>query len=253
MGVTHNIIIVSMLILGFIFRKKKIKDVKIFNVSIVSVFIFIYLTIIIIVEFILPIPTYYINPKEELYIETIIENEMTRSNIEFDKGSLEIVNNFHGKYNQLYFSKYEVNGLEEARMFDFKQNIFGNLKPSHDFSESKIILKSGKDNDLNFRGIGDGLASFFISYGYNNSGERFEGYVVNKHNIMDLNPESYYLIVERVDGHGLLFLLLYIILFVIIIYKRIKEENKLKTYRETKIEWRKLKVLEVEYFAKKQF
>lgn len=249
MGVTYFIIIAALVIMGLIFKKKNIKDIKLFNFSFSTVFILIYIITIIIIEFIIPIPTYYIKAKDEPYIETIIKNEMIRSNIKYDTGTIEVVNQFIGKYNQLYLSKYEVNGVEQARMFDFKQNIFGNLKPSHDFSESKVILKSEKDDGFNFRRIGDGFAKFFIHYGYANNLENFDSYWVNKYNKVSLNPESYYMIIERTDGFDLLYLLIYSIILFIIIQRRAKEENKKGTYRETVLSWKKLKILEVEYFV----
>ena len=249
MGLIYYIVIAALIIIGLILKKKMIKDIKFFNFSFITVFIVIYITMIIIKEFIIPIPTYYIKAKDELFIETIIKNEMRRSNIEYDPGTIEVVNQFIGKYNQLYLSKYEVNGVEEARMFDFKQNIFGNLKPSNDFSKSKVILKSVKDDGFNFRRIGDGFARFFIYYGYANNSEVFNSYWVNKYNKVSLNPESYYMIIERTDGFYLLYLLIYSIIFLIIINRKTKEENKKETYRVTVLSWKKLKILEVEYFV----
>lgn len=248
MGATYYIVIAILIIIGFIMKKKKIKDIKLFNFSIFNILIILYIITIIIIEFIIPIPTYYIKPKDEIFIEKIIEKEMRRANIEYDIRTLEVVNQFFGKYNQLYFCKYEVNGVEEARMFDFKRNILGSLKPSHDFSKSKVILKSEKDDGLNFRIIGDGFARFFISYGYSNNPDVFKNYGVNKYNVVNLNLESYYMIISRTDNLELLYLAIYAIILFIIIRIKSKKENKISTYRLVILSRKKINVLEVEYF-----
>lgn len=248
MEIMHTILIVIIVIIGFIFKKKKIKDIKILKISFSIIFIILYVGSILLIEFIIPIPSYYIKAKNETYIENIIEKEMTKSNIEYDSGTLKVVNQFFGKYNQLYFGQYENEGIEEARMFDFKVNIFGNLKPSHDFSESEIISKTKEDDTMNFRRFREGLAAFSISYGYANNPEEFKNYGVNKYNSVDLNPESYYFIVERFDGFEFLYLIVYSLVLLSIIYIKSKKEDKLATYKVTKLEVKGRKIVEFEYF-----
>lgn len=249
MKLFYFIFILFLIIVGLIMKKKNIKDIIFLNFSIFNILIVIFITVIVIIELIIPIPTYYIRPKEEYFIETIIESEMIATGIKYDTGTLRIVNQFLAKFNQLYFATYEVNGVEEARMFHFKENVFGNLKPSQDFSESKVILKSEKDDGLHYRGVNDGFAKFLVNYGYANNPEVFNNPRVNKYNFSNLNPESYYLIINRTDDFGLLFSTIRLIILLIILNWKAKKENKLDTYTVAIVPGKKLNILEIEYFV----
>lgn len=246
MKVLSLVFIVSIFIVGFILKGKKIKDVKIFKISIITIMGIVYISAIIIVEFIIPLPTYYIKPKDYRYIENIIEDEMTKSNIIHDKDSVKIRDQFIGKYNQLYLTSYEVDGQEEARMFDFKVNIFGNLKPKHDFSESAIILKDELDDGRNYRIIADGIPAFYIEYGYANNPEEFKNRGVGEFVVGSINPDEYYLLAKRDDDWSpiqLRFGILFIALFVMY-----KMEKKRSFYSETKFIGKKRFPYEVEYY-----
>lgn len=158
----YYIFVIILFSISIIFKVKNIKDIKIFKISIVTLIGVTYLLGIFVDLFILPLPTYYIKAKEEFQIERIIEKEMLQSEIEFDMGTVSIINCFLGKYNQLYLCRYENGGAEEIRMFDFKQNILGNLRPAHDFGESKVILRGETDTRHNFRSIQEGFGTYYI-------------------------------------------------------------------------------------------
>lgn len=245
MAVFHFIFIIAIFIIGLILKSKKIKDIKFHKISIFYILIILYILVTLIdLAIIIPFPNYYIKSKDHRYIETIIEDEMTKSNIEYDQGSLIVVNRFIGKYNQLYLSTYEVDGEERARMFDFDVSIFGNLKPSYDFIESNVILKDELDDGINYRIVRDGIPSFYISYGYSNNPEEIN-YSVGKFVVQEIKPEGYYIIVTRDDawspfGFELIFF------GILLTVMHIKEKKKL-TYTETKVIGKFL--FEIEYFV----
>lgn len=239
--------IISLVVIGLIFKKNNIKDIKFYKISIITIMVIVYISVLIIVEFVVPIPTYYIKAKDSYgYIEDVIQEEMIKSNIDHDKASLKVVNQFIGKYNQLYLSSYEVNGEEEARMFDFKVNIFGNLKPSHEFSESKVILKEELDDGSNYRIITDGMSAFYIRYGYANNPEQFKNRGVGEFVVRSINPEGYYMLARRNDDWSPFGweLIIWAIGLLII---RLKEKKKL-SYSETKFFGKKKFPFEIEYY-----
>lgn len=246
MKILSLLFIVLIFTVGFIFKNKKIKDIKFHKISIITIMGAIYISTIIIVEFIVPLPSYYIKPNDYRYIENIIEDEMTNSNIIHDKDTVKIRNQFIGKYNQLYLCTYEINGQEEARMFDFKVNIFGNMKPKHDFSESEVVLKDELDDGRNYRIIADGIPAFYIRYGYANNPEEFKDGRVGKFVVEKINPDEYYLLAKRDDDwsafqlrYGFIFIALFIIY---------KLEKKRSFYSETKFLGKKKIPFEVEYY-----
>ena len=247
MDILYVLFIVSIFSIGFYFKSKKIKDIKLHNISILHILGILYLSIVIIIVYIVPIPSYYIKHKENRYIEEVIETEMTRSNILYDKDSLKVVNRFIGKYNQLYISTYEFDGEEQARMFDFKVNIFGDLKPSHDFSDSKVILKDELNDEHNYRIIRDGIPAFYITYGYsNNEEEEINNYVVGKFVVNNINPEGYYIVVTRNDDWSP-FGIEIIIFAILLIAVTIRDKKKL-TYSETKLVSKWNIPFEIEYY-----
>lgn len=250
-----NWFLILLIIIGLIYKRKKIKAIKLFKIDIIYLALIGFCLHTFVVNFILPIPSYYIKAKDEFIMEAIIEREMIDSGIEFDRRSLRIINSFLGKSNQLYLCKYENKDIEEVRMFDFKQNFLGNLKPAREFNLSKIVLKEkGKDLDQRnggYRLIREGMAYYFVNYGYSTE-PIFIDAKIDDFRINSLNPEGYYLNVERVNNTNelLAFTIYSFIYTIIIIYAYIKEKKK-DFYKVVKIEGKKRDVLVIEYFEEK--
>lgn len=238
MIIFHAIIYLTLIFMGLIFKKKKIKDIKIFNLSVPYTILLTWLLVVVIVDYVIPLPTYYIKDKNEKYIENVIETEMTNSNIIYDKDTVKVVDQFIGKFNQLYFCSYEVDGKEEARMFDFKANIFGDLKPKYDFSKSKVILKDEIDDGMNFRRFGDDISAFHTAYGYANNPEVLANKTFGNFVVKSINLESYYLYTERIDAWSPLALKLLIYGSIALIH----------LVRETK----QISSTDIKYFGKKK-
>lgn len=244
MDMWYLIFLVTMLILSLVYYAKNIKDIKIFRISLPILIAVIFALIILAEQFILPLNSYYIKAKDEIYIERIIMNEMSKSGINYDTGSFKIINSFIGKYHQLYLCKYENDGVEEVRLFDFRQNIFGHLKPAHDFSKSKII-----DKDYHsFRFVNDGFASYYVTYGHAEGESIYEDLGVGKFKIGNLNPEGYFILVERYNPRKTGYWFIKTLIFGAIIAYRIKEDRKREYYTVTKLSWKQLNVLVVEYY-----
>lgn len=249
--------IILLIIIGLIYKRKKIKSIKLFNIDIIYLALIGFCLHMFTVNFILPIPSYYIKAKDEFIMEEIIEREMIDSGIEFDRRSLRIINSFLGKSNQLYLSRYENDGIEEARMFDFKQNFLGNLKPSRDFNLSAIILREdNEDPDLHnsgYRLIREGIATYFVSYGYG-SEPIFKDAEISDFRINSLNPEGYYLTVERINNTNQLFaFIIYSLSLLLIAILAHKAEKKKEFYTVVKIQGKKRDVLVIEYFEKEKY
>mgnify|MGYP000869494183 CR=1 FL=1 len=171
-------------------------------------------------------------------------NEMSKYGINYDIGSLRIINSFIGKYYQVYLCKYKNDGIEEVRLFDFRQNIFGHLKPAHDFSKSRIIDKDYRT----FRLVNDGFASYYVTYGHAEGESIYEDLGVGKFKIGNLNPEGYFILVERYNPRKTGYWFIKTLIFGAIIAYRIKEDRKREYYTVTKLSWKQLNVLVVEYY-----
>lgn len=217
----HIFFCIIFAILGLIFSIKKIKSARLFNISIINILIVIYFLVILIMKYIVPLPSYYIK-SENIMIGRIIESEMTNSNIQHDEYSTKIIGHFLGKYNRLYLFKYENNGVEEARMFDFKSDIFGNLKPASDFKNSHNILIEDTDDYNNSRFIKEGLSTFRIRYGYDTDpiikNTRMENFKVPS-----LHPGGYYLNVEMYKDSNISSFI-FILALVFIVYREYKSD-----------------------------
>lgn len=250
-----NWFIILLIIVGLIYKGKKIKAIKLLNIDIIYLVLIGFCLHLFTVNFILPIPSYYIKAQDDFIMEGIIEKEMIDSGIEFDRRSLRIINSYLGKSNQLYLCRYYNDGIEEARMFDFKQNILGNLKPARDFNLSTIILRENNEDlgrsNSGYRLIREGVATYFINYGYSTE-PIFKDAKINDFRINSLNPEGYYLNVERINNTNQLisFIIYSSVLFLIAILAH-KKEKKKEFYKVVKIQGDKREILVIEYFVEK--
>lgn len=252
-----NWFVILLIIVGLIYKRKKIKAIKLFNIDIIYLTLIGFCVHIFIINFILPIPSYYIKAKDEFIIEEIIENEMIDSGIEFDRRSLRIINSFLGKSNQLYLCRYENDGIEEARMFDFKQNFLGDLKPARDFSLSTIILREDNEDpdrrNSGYRLIREGVVTYSISYGYS-AEPTFKGARISDFRINSLNPEGYYLTVERINNtNQLIAFIIYSSVLLLIAILAHRKEKKKEFYTVVKIKGKKRNILVIEYFEKEKY
>lgn len=206
-------------------------------------------------EYIIPLPSYYIKAKDEVYMENIIMNEMDKANISYESNDFKIINYFLGKNNQLYLCQYEHDGMVEARMFHFKRNVFGHLKPAYDFSKNSPIKKGDEDTRYASQLVSEGLSRFHITYGYRGESEEplNTNLVLGKFMTNALYPEGFYMLPERDHSPMDPYSWLRLIIFLIVIAISFLRERKLILHTEIIIPGKRVNVLKIIYYKENKF
>lgn len=146
----------TIVLLKILCNIKGIKVVRVFGFELFVSLLMSLCLLVIIMQFILPIPQYYIKQQgkidrnayiAEYSLNKILEDEAHKAGIQLDKGTFKIIESYGLNFNHLFLCTYQVNGEEEARLFHFEKNIFGNMKPKYTLSESTNLIKKSKDNN----------------------------------------------------------------------------------------------------------
>lgn len=221
----YLIILLFILVLSIIYKINDIKSIKIFGFELSFILLSTLLLTFLLGEFILPIPQYYIKhqpsdtsmTKEENSLNNILEEEALKSGIDFDSGSFEINDSYGTHFNHLFLCSYEINGLEEVRLFHFEKNIFGNMKPKHSLNDAFIITK--EDNDFYQTYMEDSiLGGYLVTAGFASESTILKNYQLNQFRMGQLHPTSYFLWVELVREPWKSELVKFMLLFLLLLF-----------------------------------
>lgn len=200
-------ILLFIIVLQIVYRVKII-FIRVFGFELSTVLIYIFILIYLIGEFILPMPQYYIKHQDNKEIvrdlrfslNKILEEEVLKSEINFDAGSFKIINSQGMNFNHLFLCSYQINGKEEVRVFIFEKNILGNMKPKYPFGGTNIISKDNDDNDFYKTYVNDGiLGEYMIIAGFASEEMVLEDYRLNNFIIEEVHPFNYFMWVELVS------------------------------------------------------
>lgn len=191
-----------MLLLIFIvaiaFKVKDIKVVRIFGFELISLLFCLLAALFIIGEVLLPAPQYYIKHgiSNELTLNKILEQETIKSGIKFDGGSFRILDSHGMHFNHLFLCSYEIDGIEEVRIFHFEKNIFGNMKPKYPLNGNNVIMKSNNWDDFYCSNVKDGIfADYALTAGFGTPKSE-SIYRINKYTMDGIQPSGYFMWIE---------------------------------------------------------
>lgn len=158
------------------------------------------LVVFVLGEILLPIPQYYIkhSKNKEVSLNEVLEEELLRAGVEFDKGSFNILESQGMHFNHLFLCSYDMEGKEEARFIHLEKNIFGNMKPKNPLEkEFNIISKSNNPKDYYNSYVADGsFAGYLVTVGYGDKSSEAISYDLNKYKISKSPQEGYFMWVE---------------------------------------------------------
>ncbi|MDR7870748.1 MAG: hypothetical protein RIN55_07825 [Tissierellaceae bacterium] len=217
----HSVYLFLLLIMFFvliIYRSKDIKAVRVFGFELTQLLVCIFFTIVIIGEFIVPIPQYHIKNKlgEERNLNEVLEEETLRAGIEFDEGSFKVLDSRGMNFNHLFLCSYEIDGEQEVRYYHFEKNIFGHMKLKDPLGDIDIITNRNNSDDHYRAYVRDGIfGEYMITVGYGDESEPIN-YGLNDYIISKTPPKGYFVWVELAQQPWKSNLIEFIILFLII-------------------------------------
>ena len=229
-------------------KKYRIRTVRLLGCSILGLWFCAFALTILLGEFILPAPQYYINSRDSRYggnLNEILEREARNSGIAYEEGSFRILESGSMHLNHLFLCSYRVAGRDELRIFRFEKNIFGNMKPAESFAET--IPQNGNPDHFYRDIVEDGFfGTYLVTAGYAPEGTVWNGSVVNGFRIDAIHLQGYFLVVELANEKWKLDVLQFAILFLIALIPRIfnKKYEPEKFYTG----WKKgEKLLQIQY------
>ncbi|OEF96173.1 hypothetical protein [Desulfuribacillus alkaliarsenatis] len=196
-----SLILLIMLVITIIYHVKGI-NIRIFGFELIIIFICIAMLVIFIGGVILPMPSYYIKDQSsiseegKLSFNEILEKEIQKSGIEFDSGSFKIMDSYGMNFNHLFVGSYRVNEKEEARVFHFEKNVFGDMRPKYPFDEAPLIPI---DNSYRTT-IRDGIFGIYmVSVGFNSEESVLIRYLSNGLRVNETHQNKYFISVDLVS------------------------------------------------------
>ncbi|MGN9163794.1 hypothetical protein ACTNDY_00720 [Tissierellaceae bacterium HCP3S3_D8] len=203
-------ILLLILIFSIIYRLRDIKAIRVFGLELIGLLFSMFFLMAIVGEIFLPMPQYYIkhgrnkviegrDTVEEITLNEILEEEILKSGIEFDDKSLKILDSHGMHFNHLFLCSYKIEGEEEVRIFHFKKNIFGNMKPKYPLNQAYIISKENNGYDFYHSYVKDGIfAGYLVTAGFGSSSSKLINYKLNKYVMEKIEPDGYFMWIEMV-------------------------------------------------------
>lgn len=203
-------ILLLILVLLIIYKLKDIKIIRIFGFELIGLLFLMLFLIVIVGEIFLPMPQYYIKhgrnkviedlgTVEKITLNEILKEEILKSGIEFDDKSLKILDSHGMHFNHLFLCSYKIDGEEEVRIFHFKKNIFGNMKPKYPLNQAYIISKENNGDDFYHSYVKDGIfAGYLVTAGFESSSLKLINYKLNEYVMEKIEPNGYFMWIEMV-------------------------------------------------------
>lgn len=194
----YIVIILLSITFSIIYKVKNIRAIRVFGFELLQLLFCLLILIFIIGEFVVPMPQYHI--KKGRSLNEVLEEETLKAGIEFDEGSLKILDSHGMHFNHLFLYSYEIGGREEVRFYHFKKNILGNMKPRSPLDDIHIITDR-KHLDDHYRSyIEDGLfAGYLVTVGYGEDTSEPINYGLNQYRISRTPQEGYFMWVEMAN------------------------------------------------------
>lgn len=191
-------LVAVLLLTGAFLMYYRIRTIRLLGCSVIGLWVCVFFLAVLLAEFILPAPQYYINARDARYggsLNEILEREVRNSGITYEEGSFRILESDSMHLNHLFLCSYRVAGGDELRIFRFEKNIFGNMKPAEFFTEA--IPQDGNPNNFYRDIIEDGIfGTYLVTAGYAPEGTVLESRVANGFHIDALHLQGYFLIGE---------------------------------------------------------
>jgi len=186
------------------------EHVRVFGCSLLHILLCLLVLALLLGQIILPMPSYYIKHQDntrtdassmnaKFSLNKILEEEAEKSGIEFDKGSFKVIDSYDMNFNKLFLYSYQIEGKEQARIFQFEKNIFGNMRPKYSFKDAYITPEDGKNDSPYHVFVKDGIfGEYIIIAGYATEMTALENYELSDFIVDALHPSNYFMVVELI-------------------------------------------------------
>lgn len=195
-----GLILLILLVISFIYHIKGI-IIRFFGFELTRVLICLVVLALVIGEIILPMPSYYIKHQSgnstdgRPTFNQILEGEVQKAGIRYDEGSFKIMDSRGMNFNHLFLGSYQIDGQEEARVFHFEKNIFGNMRPKYSFDEAPII---SKDNSYRTT-VQDGVFGIYmVTVGFASEEKVLRKYILNNFRVDETHQNNYFMWVDLI-------------------------------------------------------
>ncbi len=241
-------LIAALLLTGVFFMHYRIRTIRLLGCSIIGLWGCVFFLTVLLAEFILPAPQYYINSRDAKYggsLNEILEREVRNSGISYEEGSFRILDSGSMHLNHLFLCSYRVADRDELCVFRFEKNIFGNMKPAESFAET--IPQDGNPDHFYRDIIEDGFfGTYFVTAGYAPENTVWKGSASSGFHIDAIHLQGYFLLVELAYETWKEYTLRFAIYFLIPLISRIF--NKRHESGRFYTGWKKgEKVLQIQY------
>ena len=212
----------------------RIRSIRLLGCDVTGLWLCLFFLAVLLVEFILPAPQYYINARDPRYgsnLNKILEQEALNAGIDYEEGSFRILESRSLHLQHLFLCSYRVDGSDEARIFHLEKNIFGNMKPAEPFLNAQPIPQDGDPEHFYRSFVNDGFfGTYLVTAGYAPADTVWDGRVVNGFYIEAIHLQGHFLIVELIEESwkkSAVRLLLYFLILLIgrIFHKKYKAEK----------------------------
>ncbi|HWR23135.1 MAG TPA: hypothetical protein VN366_06590 [Feifaniaceae bacterium] len=205
------------------YKKYRVRTMRLLGCSVIGLWVCVFSLAVLLGEFVLPAPQYYISARDARYggsLNEILEREARNSGIAYEEGSFRILESGSMHLNHLFLCSYRVAGRDELRIFRLEKNIFGNMKPAEPFAET--VPQDGNPDHFYRDIVEDGFfGTYLVTAGYAPEGTVWNGRVADAFYFDAIHLQGHFLVMELANEKWKLDVLQFAILFLIALIPRV--------------------------------